>query len=348
MNKKIFTFGEIMLRVSPQLLCERIPQANLFKIEPGGSESNVAIALAQLGYNTSFLTRIPDTLHKDLILKYLKGYGVDTSYISIGGDKIGSYWTENGIGPRPTNVIYDREGSSFYDVKIKDFDWDQVNKNADWFHISGITPAISENLYKNTSLVLDMLNKNIKLSVDLNYRDKLWRWINENRKDKIEKIMTKLCSRAYLITGNESDLCDVFGFSISKPGDIASYKKIAKVLFDRIKTLRYLALSLRECHCASENDWGGILFVRKDKEIKSFSGLKYTLLNIVDRVGTGDSFTAGIIHRILHFKNNSQQIIDFAVSLSALNHTVRGDASQFSVRDVEEVMKTKGSGRIIR
>lgn len=347
MQKRIFTFGEIMLRISPSAKGERIEKATLFRIEPGGSESNVAVALAQLGHKVNFLTKIPDNLFKNLIVRYLGKYAIDPSYISIGGERIGIYWTEDGIGPRSSRVIYDREKSSFFDFNVKDFNWHKVNKEAFWFHTSGITPAISKSSCQNLFSIVNNLDRNIRISIDINYRNKLWRWVRKEKKRKIKHIMDKLCRKAYLITANENDFQDAFGH-FGEIYDIETYKKIAKNFFHNIKSLKFIAISLRTSYSASKNDWNGVLLVRDGKNIKQFIGPKYELSNIVDRVGTGDSFTAGIIHGILKFKRDYQHVIDFATTLAALNHTVRGDASQFGQKDVEETLASKGTGRIIR
>lgn len=346
--KKIFTFGEIMLRISPYNRGEKIEQADLFRIEPGGSESNVAIALSRLGHNVSFISKIPDNPHKNLVLRYLRQHNVNTSNIILGAERMGLYWTENGVGIRATNVIYDRQNSSFSESGVNDFDWHNVNNKAGWFHVSGVTPAISENLYRNLASIFNILDKSIKISIDLNYRSKLWQWVKKDRQSKIKEIMSKFCSRVHLITANESDFQDIFGYPASEPRDIESYKKIAEDFFSGMKELRYIAISLRTSYSASENDWGGILFVKNGKKGELFAGPKYKLSNIVDRIGTGDCFTAGIIHGILSFKNSFQHIVDFATALSALNHTVSGDASQFEERDVEQILTSEGSGKVIR
>lgn len=333
-----------MLRISPYDKGERIEQAGAFRVEPGGSESNVAIALARLGHHASFVTRIPDNPLKNLILRYLRQYNVDTSYIELGGNRIGIYWTEDGVSVRPTNLIYDRENSSFYEAGMSDFNLKSITANAAWFHVSGITPAVSEKSCRNILAITKMLSKTTRISVDINYRKKLWQWIKADKNKKVKQAMEALCSRVYLMTANESDLQDVFGFAAAE-NEIPPYEKTAESVFKKFPHLRYIGISLRTSHSASENDWSGLLFT---KEGRRFAGPKYKLTNIVDRVGTGDSFTAGIIHGIIRFEKQPQKIIDFAMALSALNHTVRGDASQFDANDVEQVLRDRGLGRIIR
>lgn len=347
---KIFTFGEIMLRISPYNKGERVIQTNNFRVEPGGSESNVAIALANLGNEVGFLTKLPDNQLAEVIYRYLRQYNVDVSYIATGGKRLGLYWTENGVGARASFVIYDREDCAFANLTFRDFNWDKINKNAFWFHTSGISPAVSENVSKTLEEIFMNLDEGIHISIDLNYRTKLWKWVEPNNRDLIKTIMLKLCSRAFLLTGNETDFQNALGFGeIKKSSDILEiYSGIAKQSFEKMPNLKYVAVSLRDSISASENIWSGILFLKDKSEIRHFIGRTFNINDIIDRVGTGDSFSAGVIHGILHYAENPQFIIDFAVALSALKHTTRGDASQFKQCDVESVLATAGSGRIIR
>ncbi len=342
-QKRIYTFGEIMLRISPYHTGERIAQAETFRIEPGGSESNVAISLANLGHKVSFISKIGNGAAKAMILRYLRKYNVDTSNVIIGGKRTGVYWTENGIGIRASNVLYDREDSAFSVPGVREFAWEKINKDACWFHVSGVTPAISEIACKNTLSALDLLGADVKISVDLNYRSKLWNWAGRNRANEMKDKMGKICSKAYLITANETDFQEIFGYSGAD-----TYGKIAEEFFAANKSLRFIAVSLRTSHSASDNDWSGILFARTGNKVSYFTGPKFKLTNIVDRIGTGDSFTGGIIHGLLTFKGDLQRSIDFAAALSALNHTVIGDASQFEEGDVDQVLAGRGMGRILR
>lgn len=342
--KKVTTFGEIMLRLSPAEKGERLTQATYFRTEPGGSESNVAIALSNLGLETKFISRLPDNALTDKLIQSLRQFGVDTSFIKKGGDKVGIYWTENGIGPRNSFVIYDRDNTSFSQMSTDDFDWEEIFQDTSWFHFSGISPAISENV-KN--VLLEVVQKTeMPYSVDLNYRDKLWKWVNKDTK-MISEYMRSLCERASLIAGNESDFQDVLGIH---PDSDNNYTDIAAKCFEQFPNLKYISISNREAISASTNIWNGFLFVKvKDEGIKKFEGLKYTLESIMDRVGTGDSFVAGIIYGLLNDEKYSYQgIIEFATTLAALNHTTIGDASRFSADEVLKVIANKGTGRIIR
>jgi len=348
--KRIVTFGEIMLRISPSDIGERIIQTNSYRIEPGGSESNVAIALANLKNKVSFVTKLPDNDLSETIYRYLQQYEVDTSHIARGGNRMGIYWTENGVGPRASQVIYDRDNSAFSNLAFRDFDWDEIQKDALWFHTSGISPAISHNLASTLERILSYLDTDIPVSIDLNYRNNLWKWIKPSNNTLIKTTMLNLCSRATLLTGNESDFQNALGFKGNKKssGTVKIYTGIAKQVFKNLPNVERVAISLRESTSASLNTWSGILFVRDRSGLGVFIGPSFTVNSIIDRVGTGDSFAAGIIHGIINYSNNPQLIIDFATALSALNHTVRGDASQFKQSDVELVLSTAGSGQIIR
>lgn len=332
-----------MLRISPLLMGERTIQADTFRIEPGGSESNVAIALSNLGENVAFITRLPDNDLSEIIYRYLRKYKIDTSCITTGRGRLGVYYTEHGVGPRPSLVIYDREHSTFAEAEFSDFDLDKVNNEFSWFHTSGISPAVSRNACKTLEKIITNLESKIRISIDLNYRKKLWEWVPAPRAESIKNIMLALCRKACLLTANETDFQDMFGFD-GKGDTSQKYAEIAKNTFEKMPALQYIAISMRESISASENIWSGMLFLRNGNQ---FNSQVYKMNNIVDRVGAGDSFTGGVIHGIINNKN-PQYIIDFAVGLSALKHTIRGDASQFKKNDVEHLLKSGQDGRILR
>jgi 2-dehydro-3-deoxygluconokinase len=343
--KNITAFGEIMLRLSPVEKGERLTQAVNFRVEPGGSESNVLIALSTLGLSTTFVTKIPDNHLSEKILMYLQQFNVNTSYIVKNGKKLGTYWTENGIGPRNSNVIYDRDSTSFSESCTDDYNWDMILDNSDWFHFSGISPSISESIYLLLEDVISRLN--IPYSVDLNFREKLWTWVGK-KPEAINSIMTKLCQTATLIAGNETDFQNVLGFKSKNGSTDLSYREIANKCFRDFENLKYIAISCRESISASSNKWSGILYVRGDAKYEYISQ-KYSIESIEDRVGTGDSFVAGIIFGIINKADYTLQgIVDFGATLAALNHTIRGDASRFTSHDVITALESKGSGRIIR
>ncbi len=338
--KRIVTFGEIMLRIKPSISSDKIIQTKNFIIESGGSESNVAISLSQLGNNVMMITKLPRNDLAEIILHKLKSYDIETSNIAYGGDKLGVYWTEKGIGPRPSKVIYDRNNSSFSTIKYNDFKWNNILKDADWFHISGITPAICENTYLVLKKIIEKINDKIELSIDLNYRDKLWQWANGD-KTKINQIISDLCNSATIIIGNETDFQNCLNYK----GD---YQEIAEKCFLDFPKLKYIAISLRDSISATENNLSGLLFYKENEEIKKIKGETFKIKNIIDRLGTGDSFASGIIHGLIHNKNDYKQILDFAISLFTLNHTISGDHSQFKIEDIKHFLKTNGSGRVIR
>lgn len=341
----ITTFGEIMLRIGPSISSERVVQANNFRIEPGGSESNVAIALSNLGQESQFISQFPENELSKSVVQYLRKHGVSTQNILFGGKRIGLYWTENGTGPRKSFVIYDRENTSFSESTYKDYNWDKILNQSKWFHFSGISPAVS---FSVTKLLENVTNNCPCLySVDLNYRERLWNWV-EKKSTEICKVMTTLCSNATLIAGNETDFYNIFGIDSQNKNEDKKYLEIAEKGFSKFSNTKFIAISNRKSISATLNDWNGYLFVRGDN-IKMFKGFNYHLDHIQDRVGTGDSFVAGIIYGLNNFKEEEhQKTINFAVTLSALNHTTRGDASYFSKKDVFEAIKTKGSGRIVR
>jgi 2-dehydro-3-deoxygluconokinase len=341
----ITTFGEIMLRLMPADSGEKIADATDFEVRPGGSESNVAIALANLGMETCFATCLPHNQLGHKILRHLKAEGVNTDFIRTKEGRLGTYWTETGLGPRNSFVIYDRENSVLSNITPEDIDWEHLLSLTSWFHFSGISPAISENVYQVLSKLPDILN--CPYSVDLNFRSKLWEWVNKDPK-LIRMMMTELCRNATFIAGNESDFQNVFGFQSSSENPETVFSHLSEQCFKTFPNLEYVAISNRESLTASLNNWSGFLFNRKNPS-EGYQGIQYRLDNIRDRVGTGDSFSAGIIYGLQHRDTmTDQDIIDFAVTLGALNHTTIGDASHFTAEDVLNTMKTGGSGRIIR
>ena len=346
--KKILTFGEIMLRISPWQNSERVIQTNLFRVEPGGSESNVAAALAMLGHEVGFLTCLPDSPLSKIVFRYLKGVGVDTSGIVTKPGRLGTYWTENGIGPRPYAVHYDRSDSAFSQIEYQDHDWQTLAAQARLFHTSGITPAISRATAMVIEKALAAFSKQTLVSLDLNYRSKLWDWVGHPKESKAKDIMARLSSHADILLGNHADFQDSLGFNEKSTKDPDVYPRIAEKAFKRFPKLKWVAINLRKTDSASENTWSGLLFKKGVKNNRGVRGPEIVLRNIVDRVGTGDSFAAGIIHGILKYPENPQMIIDFATALGALNHTVRGDTSLFSENDVMHSLNTDFSGGIIR
>jgi 2-dehydro-3-deoxygluconokinase len=341
----ISTFGEIMLRINPEDAGERITQAKSFRIEPGGSESNVAIALSNLGLKTAFITSLPDNPLADIVIQHLRQHGVDTSHINRAGSRMGLYWTETGIGPRNSYVIYDREKSAFSKSVYNDFNFEEILAQSSWFHFSGISPAVSESIAQLLQKLLDSCP--CPYSVDLNFREKLWTWLNKDSA-QINHLMCRLCSKATLIAGNETDFQNYFGIQTAAVSKAEGYNEIAEKCFGFFPSAKYIAISDRSSRSATANDWTAYLFVRDDHSF-AYKALDWAIDSIADRVGTGDSFVAGIIFGLINKdKMGYDNIINFATALSALNHTTLGDSSSFSEKDVWNALKTKGSGRIIR
>lgn len=337
MGKRVFTFGEIMLRIFPSLRGERLFQAEHYKIIPGGSASNVAATLSQLGNRVSFITKLPEGFGKDMIYRYLHSHSVDPSFIVVGKGRLGVYWTENGVGEIPYEVFYDRENTAFQKLNIDELNIRKINSLGRWFHFSGITPALSRKSFKNLLFLLERLDPKLYISCDLNYRAKLWNWVSERSRFKtINTCMTKILGHIHLLVSNESDLHYMLGYPKFTGKNFKEYKDVAEDLFRRFQRLKYIAISVRKIYTATENDWSGILYVRKNPSkarCDLYTTNTHALKNIVDRLGTGDCFAAGIIHGILNnYKPN--KTINFAVSLSTYKHYMVGDVGSFTLRDV--------------
>ncbi len=340
----ITTFGEIMLRLSPADAGERIVQAQNFIITPGGSEANVAVALSNLGCKSVFVSAVSDNVLGEKVLKLLRAEKIRTEFIKVTSGRMGIYWTENGSGPRYSFVIYDRENSVFSNLNIHDFHWEKIISDSSWFHFSGISPALNEQVSRLLEKITAFCS--CPYSVDLNFRSGLWEWVERNPL-KIADVMKTLCLGAELICGNETDFQNVFGYEGLGANQDEIFTHISKQCFSEFPKLKYIAISHRDSISASMNLWSGYLFVR-EKEEMCFKSQTYRIDNICDRVGSGDAFVAGILYGLNQSEKKSHEIIDFAVALGALKHTINGDFSSFTVEDVLHVMKTKGSGKIIR
>ncbi len=340
-DKKVITFGELMLRLAPEGYL-RFVQADTFEATFGGGEANVSISLANFGMNTSFVTKLPAHEIGQMSVNSLRKYGVDTSLIVRGGKRVGIYYLEKGASQRASKVIYDRAGSAIAEASKSDFDWDKIFEGAGWFHFTGITPALSDEL---ADIALEACKKakekGIIVSCDLNYRNKLW------SKEKAGEVMGKLCKYVDVCISNEEDANDVF--KIKAPdtdvtaGEINSegYKYVAEELKKRFG-FSYVAITLRESISASDNRWGAMLYDGKDY----YFSKKYNV-HIVDRVGGGDSFGAGLIYSLTH-NANPADAIEFAVAASCLKHSIEGDYNFVSVDEVNKLAKGDASGRVQR
>ena len=338
---KIVTFGEIMHRLAPNGYY-RFFQNDQMQATFGGGEANVAVSLANYGMEASFVTKLPKHAIGQAAVDSLRYFGVDTKNITRGGDRVGIYFLEKGASQRGSVCIYDRAYSAIQQAKSEDFDWDAIFEGADWFHFTGITPALGGNLVEICKeACIAAKNKGVKISCDLNYRGKLW------TRDEARAAMSVLCKYVDVCIANEEDAKDVFGIEaentdiyggkLNKEG----YKSVAKQLMDTFG-FEKVAITLRTSISANDNDWAGMLF---DGENYCFS--KEYHLHIVDRVGGGDSFGAGLIYALLNGKN-TQAAIEFAVAASALKHTVEGDFNRVSVSEVEKLAGGDGSGRVQR
>ncbi len=341
MAKRIVTFGEIMLRLAPEGYL-RFFQNDTMQATFGGGEANVAVSLANYGMDAAFVTKLPSHAIGQGAVNSLRALGVDTKDIVRGGERVGIYYLEKGASQRGSVCIYDRAYSAIQLAKREDFDWDKIFDGADWFHFTGITPALGENLVE---ICLDACKaakeKGVKISCDLNYRGKLW------TREQAREAMTKLCKYVDVCISNEEDAKDVFGIEAENTDiyggklDKEGYKSVAKQLMDTFG-FEKVAITLRSSISANDNDWAGMLY---DGENYCFS--KEYHLHIVDRVGGGDSFGGGLIYALLNGKT-TQEAVEFAVAASALKHSIEGDYNRVTVSEVEKRAGGDASGRVKR
>jgi len=339
--KKIITFGEIMLRLAPEGYF-RFVQADSFGASYGGGEANVAVSLANFGMDTAYVTKLPKNEIGQAAINKLREFGVDTSFIVRGGSRVGIYFLEKGASQRPSKVIYDRAHSAIADAQQSDFDWKNIFKEAFWFHFTGITPALSDNAAAITEDACKAAKEaGITISCDLNYRKNLW------SQEKAEKVMGSLMKYVDICIANEEDASDVFGICAEdtniSSGKIshAGYEQVAKAMVQRFN-FKQVAITLRESLSANDNNWAAMLF----SDGTALYSKKYAV-HIVDRVGGGDSFAAGLIYGMLN-KMNHQESLEFAVAASCLKHSVEGDFNQISVDEVKRLADGDASGRVQR
>lgn len=335
MSKKVVALGEIMMRLSTPGH-ERFVQSTSLDVTYGGSEANVAVALATYGLQGVFVSRVPDNALGQAAINHVRRYGADTQFIVRGGDRLGLYFLEHGASVRASQVIYDRAGSSMSEAEISDFDFDKILDAADWFHVTGITPALSDKGAALTEAALKAAKaKGITTSLDINYRKKLW------SKEKAKEVLTHLCQYvdvcigADTILGFESKHTDANG-ELTEDG----YKDVFKQLHDSFG-FKYTATTLRESHSASDNGWSALAYNGKE-----FHHTKHYQLQIVDRVGSGDSFTAGFIYGLTTGLSMAESA-EFGIAASALKHTIPGDFNLATVSEVRDLMN-EGTTRIQR
>ena len=340
---KVITFGELMLRLQPYDYL-RFVQADSFEATFGGGEANVAVSLANYGLDARFVTKLPEHAIGQMAVNSLRKYGVDTRHIVRGGDRVGIYFLEKGASNRGSVCIYDRAHSAIAEADSADFDWDSIFEGADWFHFTGITPALGANVVEICRQACIAAKKHgVKISCDLNYRGKLW------TRQQAREAMTELCQYVDVCISNEEDAKDVFGIEAENTDvyagklDKEGYKSVARQLADKFG-FEKVAITLRESMSASDNDWSGMLYEAASGEY-CFS--KTYHLHIIDRVGGGDSFGGGLIYALLSGKN-TQEAIEFAVAASALKHSVEGDYNMVTVSEVEKLAGGDASGRVQR
>lgn len=338
---KIVTLGEIMLRLSPAGNY-RFVQSESFQIFPGGGEANVAVSLANYGHTACFVSKLPSHEIGQIAVNALRRYGVKTEYISRGGDRVGLYYAETGASMRPSKVIYDRAHSAIAEADISDFDFDKIMEDADWFHWSGITPAISDKAAEIVRVACEAAKRHgVTVSVDLNFRKKLW------TSEKAISVMRPLMQYVDVCIGNEEDANMCLGY---KPdADVEGGKTDAEGYYEIFKGMmkefgfKYVVSTLRESYSASHNGWKALIY-----DGKTFYESKHYDINpIIDRVGGGDSFSAGLIHGLLSYKDQAKAL-EFAVAASALKHTIPGDFNLVSTSEVENLAKGNANGRVQR
>ena len=338
---KVVTFGEVMLRLAPENYL-RFVQSEKYEATFGGAEANVAVSLANYGVDAAFVTKLPAHEIGQAAVNSLRKFGVDTTKIVRGGDRVGIYYCEKGASQRPSKVIYDRAYSSIATAKKEDFDWDKIFDGVEWFHFTGITPALSDETAEITlEACKKAKEKGITISCDLNFRKKLW------SKEKAGKVMGEVCKYVDYCIANEEDAKDVFGIEADNTDintgklDRNGYISVAKKLTERFN-FKGVAITLRESLSANDNNWSAMLYTNGEAVFSK----KYAM-HIVDRVGGGDSFGGGLIYSLLN-GYDAQKAIEFAVVASCLKHSIEGDYNMVSVSEVEALAKGNASGRVQR
>ena len=338
---KVVTFGEIMLRLAP-VGYDRFVQSKEFGVVYGGGEANVAVSLANYGKDAYFVSKLPKHEIGQSAVNELRRYGVNTDFIARGGERVGIYFCEKGSSQRPSKVIYDRAHSSISEAKRGEFDWKKIFEGAEWFHFTGITPALSD---ESAALTLEAVKAakeaGVTVSVDLNYRKKLW------STEKAGQVMAEIVKYCDVVIANEEDAEKVFGIKASETditgGHLSDegYKDVARQLVERFD-LTHVAITLRESFSATHNGWSAMMYDGKE----FFKSKRYDI-HITDRVGGGDSFGGGLIYGLTSGMNN-QDALEFAVGASCLKHTIEGDFNLVSVEEVNLLAKGDASGRVDR
>ena len=338
--KKIVTFGEIMLRLGPPDF-QRFTQARSFEAIYGGAEANVAISLAHFGETTEYVTRLPHNDLAEACLGSLRRHHVGTDYVLRGGDRLGIYFLEKGAAQRGSKVIYDRAGSSFAALELGMIDWQAAFAGADWFHWSGITPALTPNAAAACREAITIAQSlGLTISCDLNYRHALWKWGKSSA-----EVMPELVAMGDVVIGNPETVETMFGISeADAAGNAVEPRLVAEQLANRCPNLTTIAFTARESHSASHNTWSAGLW----QAGQFYTGPSYNLTPIIDRVGGGDAFTAGLIYGLRRKPNEPNYALRFATAAACLKHTIPGDSNLVTVAEVEHLMSGDGSGLINR
>ena len=345
--KKVVTFGEIMLRLSPPGY-QRFSQANQFDVVYGGGESNVAVSLANYNVPVEFVTRLPENDLGACALMEMRKRAVGTNHIIYGGNRLGIYFLETGAVNRGSKVVYDRANSAMSEIEPGMVDWKTVFKEAQWFHWTGITPAISQGAAAACLEAVKIANAmGLTVSTDLNYRAKLWKHAGDR-----EEIMTELTSYCDIILGNEEDAEKHFeiqpeGLDVTTQGEAVkadAFLSVCEQMQAKFPRAQKIITTLRGSISASHNSWSGVLY----DGTTLFKSSEYQITHIVDRVGGGDLFMGGLIYGLLHFPDDDQKALDFAVAASCLKHTIKGDANLVTLTEIEKLMNGDTSGRVAR
>ncbi|QCX40538.1 sugar kinase [Aureibaculum algae] len=345
--KKVVTFGEIMLRLAPHGFL-RFSQANSFDVIYGGGESNVAVSLANYGVPVDFVTRLPKNDIGECAMMEMRKRGVNCENIIWGGDRLGIYFLETGAVNRGSKVVYDRQHSAIAEIEPGMIDWHKVFEGANWFHWTGITPAISQGAADACLEAVKIASEmGLTISTDLNYRQKLWKYGGDR-----EAIMTELTSYCDIILGNEEDAEKHFGIKpegldITTQGEHVkgeAFLSVCDQMLKKFPRAKKVITTLRGSISASHNTWAGVLY----DGTTLFESPQYQITDIVDRVGGGDSFMGGLIYGLLEYKGDDQKALNFAVAASCLKHTIKGDANLSSIDEVKKLMGGDSSGRVAR
>ena len=346
---KVVTFGEIMLRLAPPGFL-RFSQTNSFDIIYGGGESNVAISLANYGVPVRFVTRIPENDIGQSAKMEMRKRGVETEFMIYGGDRLGIYFLETGAVSRGSKVVYDRAHSAMSEIQTGMIDWDKAFDGVEWFHWTGITPAISQSAADACLEAVKIAHKKgITISTDLNYRAKLWKYCDNSQR---ENIMTELTSYCDIILGNEEDAEMHFdikpeGLTVQKQGKevkAEAFLSVCKQMMKKFPKAKKVITTLRGSISASHNTWAGVMY----DGTTMLKSPQYQITDIVDRVGGGDSFMGALIYGLIEFQNNDQKALNFAVAASCLKHTIKGDANLVTVDEVNKLVEGDSSGRVAR